>query len=438
MHKSTRNEQSQPLHFAPRDTSYALSHPTRFSRTWFGTALLFFFIAALFGLAMRYFFYAETPPAIEYRNILHAHSHVAMLGWGFMLISGALIFLFPHPRRLKKHYTEIFIANTVATVGMSIAFPIQGYAAVSITFSAIHLIAVYYFGILYLKELKGEKSVSARFIRLGIVWYFVSSLGLLALGPISATLGRHSSLYHEAVQWFMHFQLNGWFVYTSLGVLFRYMERSGFAPQLGKAALPLLNLSLFLTFALSITWSHPLDALFYLNSLGVISQTWGFLLIVRPLVRGLNGIHEPRDGIYFFILLGILSVLAKAIIQMVVVVPYVAEISYTIRNYVMAFFHLITLETMTFTIGGVLLKQRILPVNILSKVGWGVLAVGFVSTEVILFGQGTLLWMGVGFIPGYYGIILLASALLPLGILIILTANWNNKAKNDKRDGIPP
>lgn len=406
------------------DDDLKLSQPTARSRTWMKTALWFFFLASLFGLGMRYFFMAETPEYLEYRYFMHAHSHVAMLGWGFMLIAGALIFLFPHPPKMRKPYRIVYLANTFATLGMAVSFVLQGYSAISITFSAIHLFTVYYFGYLYWRQLRGDRSVSARFIRLAIFWYFLSSLGLLSLGPIGAIYGKHSSLYYEAIQWFMHFQLNGWFIYATLGILFRYMGRLGYPPVINRYALPLLNLSLMLTFALSITWSHPLDWLFYLNTIGVVSQTVGFFLIVKPLILGLKRIHPRIDGIYFFIMLGVLSILFKAVVQMVVVIPFIAVISYTIRNYVIAFFHLITLGAVTFTIGGVLLKQGLFPVNTWSKWGWGTLALGFIATETLLFGQGTLFWMGLGFIPNYYNIIFFATLLLPLGILIILTAKW--------------
>ncbi len=235
-------------------TDPLLSQPTARSRTWLKTALWFFFLASLFGLGMRYFFMAETPDYLEYRYFLHAHSHVAMLGWGFMLIAGALIFLFPHPPNMRRPYRIIYFVNTIATLGMAVTFVTQGYSAISITFSAIHLFTAYYFGFLYWRQLRGDRSMSARFIRLAIFWYFLSSLGLLSLGPVGAIYGKHSSLYYEAIQWFMHFQLNGWFVYATLGILFRFMAGRGFPPVISKYALPLLNISLMFTFALSITW----------------------------------------------------------------------------------------------------------------------------------------------------------------------------------------
>ena len=53
------------------------------------------------------------------------------------------------------------------------------------------------------------------------------------------------------------------------------------------------------------------------------------------------------------------------------------------------------------------------------------LVIGFIMTEIILFGQGTLLWAGLGYVSAYYEIIFGASILLPLGILIATLGQRN-------------
>jgi hypothetical protein len=60
------------------------------AKPWMIWAVFFFLMASLFGLAMRYFFIGEIP-YFDYRHLLHAHSHVALLGWGYLLLSGALV-----------------------------------------------------------------------------------------------------------------------------------------------------------------------------------------------------------------------------------------------------------------------------------------------------------------------------------------------------------
>ncbi|WP_158857275.1 hypothetical protein [Lunatibacter salilacus] len=126
-------------------------------QTWMTWAVFFFFCASIFGLAMRYFFIGEVP-FFEYKHLLHAHSHVALLGWGYLLVTGTLVLTFiRNPIRLKS-YQKIFLLTILANLGMMLSFPFQGYGLYSIAFSTLHLVASYTFAFQFFKDLKKVKS----------------------------------------------------------------------------------------------------------------------------------------------------------------------------------------------------------------------------------------------------------------------------------------
>jgi hypothetical protein len=52
--------------------------------------------------------------------------------------------------------------------------------------------------------------------------------------------------------------------------------------------------------------------------------------------------------------------------------------------------------------------------------GLWLLVVGLIGSELLLFLQGTLLWAAMGFMPYYYEGLLYISALIPLGISLII------------------
>src|SRR5690606_4539937 len=52
--------------------------------------------------------------------------------------------------------------------------------------------------------------------------------------------------------------------------------------------------------------------------------------------------------------------------------------------------------------------------------------VGFVLTEMMLFVQGLFYWLNWGLVPFHYETLFGASALLPLGIFIILISQMSN------------
>ena len=103
-----------------------------------------FLIAALMGLALRFSFLESI--GINYRFLTHAHSHVAMLGWVYLM----LFTLFVHYFILNKTkvFYRLFWLTEFSVLGMMLSFPIQGYAAVSITFSTLHILSSYYFAYL--------------------------------------------------------------------------------------------------------------------------------------------------------------------------------------------------------------------------------------------------------------------------------------------------
>ncbi len=144
-------------------------------------------------------------------------------------------------------------------------------------------------------------------------------------------------------------------------------------------------------------------------------------MVLKPAFKIHNPFKNASSWTDKLLLLGISCLLFKIIIQLAVAIPYVATISYTIHNYVIGFIHLIMLGSITFTAAAILLKNDLLPQNKLAKSGWIILAIGFIVTELLLFGQGTLLWMRKGFISYYYEILLGATLFLPLGLLTILS-----------------
>lgn len=393
---------------------------TPFLRKWLIIGFSIFLCAGLLGLTMRYIFVTEVP-FLKYKNIMHAHSHIAMMGWAFMLVAAGIMYFFDFEFRLKKVARNTLFLNTIAVIGMTITFILQGYSTESIAFSAMHLFTAYYFGINILIRLRGGRNNTPhRFLRWSIYWYLISSLGLLAMGPVSNILGSHHPFYTGSIQFFIHFQFNGWFTFGAMAILTKFLENRGHVINITNRIWIVLLLSVALTYLLSVTFSTPLDILFYLNAAGVVLQGIAYTFILKPVIKAIKRVSFNSSVIRFLFILGIGSLVTKVLIQLVVVIPFIAVISYTIHNYVIAFIHLIMLGSITFTVSSLLLQQGIIPLSKIAKTGWITLASGFLITEFILFGQGTLLWMSVGFIPKYYEILFGATILLPLGISFIL------------------
>ncbi len=389
------------------------------AKTTFQVATGFFLLAALLGALMR-FIYLREVPFLDYKHILHAHSHLAMLGWGFTALGGALVFSLVAKVAVAGIYRRVLAGNLVAGAGMFFAFLYQGYGAVSIAFSTLHVFVAYYFAWHFLKDLKKVPySQAGKFAKWAVYWMLLSTLGLWAIAPVSILLGKPHPLYFASIQFFLHFQFNGWFTYGLLALLFRHSENNGRLVQLPKATFTVLQLSLVLTYALSITWSAPEDILFYLNSVGVLLQ----LLAFGMLWRGFSGSAKFSFGkggiISWLFRLGITSLALKVLVQAAVAIPFIAKVSYVIRNFVIGFIHLAMLGAFSLTLIALLLYQGWLPSTRMAVKGYWLLVIGFALTEAMLFLQGVLLWAEKGFIANYHELLFGVTLLLPLALALI-------------------
>lgn len=394
---------------------------------WLNTALAIFFLVAVMGTLMR-LIYILPIPFLDFKHILHAHSHVAMLGWAFLIISGCMLFLVLRAP-LRRAYSVVFIANMVSTVGMLISFTLQGYGFYSIAFSTLHLLTAYVFAFYYYKDLKDHPPSSHKtFLQWALFWMILSTLGIWSVGPISVLAGKASASFHMAIQFFLHFQFNGWFTYAILGIWLYHIHTHKTRVVLPGRYILLLHLSLLLTYALSVTWSTPVSAIFYLNSAGVLLQLLAVSLILNTIFKQSNPFRQIQNLPDLLLALGVSCLIIKVFVQVAVAVPVVAEISYTIRNYVIGFIHLIMLGSVSFTAIAILLKNNFLPVNKMTAPGWIILAAGFILKELLLFGQGTMLWLKQGFMPFYHEIILIITSLLPVGLALVLVGQMMQKS----------
>lgn len=416
-----------PEHCAQINHGSPLERPL--AKPWMFWAVFFFLVASLFGLLMRYFLVGEVN-FFEYKHILHTHSHLALLGWGYLMVTGALVFTFVKDEKRLKTYKILLGVSVFSTLGMMLSFPFQGYGLYSISFSSIHLISSYFFAYFFLQDLSRLKECTAtRLVRFSVIWMLISSLGLWAIGPVGAILGRLHPLYFMSVQWFLHFQVNGWFVYGFLGLLVCYLQKNGWSISVSKKSEWILHISLFLTYALAVSWSTPIKALFFINAAGVILQVIAYYRILKPaFIRLFQGLKFPKNWIDRMLYTGMMSLVAKALIQAALIIPDVATIAYTIRMYVIGFVHLVMLGSITFGIGAFALKNNWLGTGRFSGLGWHFLALAFLASEILLLGQGTLLWAKLGFIPHFHLTLFIASSFFPIGLLLIWVGLWRKPA----------
>lgn len=181
-------------------------------RIWLRTTWFYFILLALVGLLLRVFPFASLSEYFSYRNLVHAHSHIAILGW----VYNSLFLLFYHsflkgnigPRR--KTFSFLIKLYQVVLLLMFVAFVYQGYGLYSILFSSLQMLIS--FLLLYqVYKSNAQLNLAAHF---SSVFLILSSVLPLFLGMVKA-LKVEGATAELIINNYLYFQISG-FVYFAL------------------------------------------------------------------------------------------------------------------------------------------------------------------------------------------------------------------------------
>ncbi len=391
-------------------------------------SVVFFVVAAIFGLAMRSAFVFEMPEWFNYRNVQHGHSHVALLGWLF----GIFYIIIVNTFRLEwRKYSKLYWGLQASVLGMLFTFPFIGYASVSIVFSTLHIVLAYLFAYKVWREpsLADHGPLPKLFLKTSLFFLVLSTLGTWALGPIMALGFKGTAVYYASIQFYLHFQFNGWFIFGLLAIVFAILKSQQIIIDYkrGRLLFWTLLIGTVMTYALAISWSTPYLEIFMINSVGVIIQLIALLIFIKLLIKVKSPIKKSlTPHIYNILMVSLLALVLKILIQSLVAIPALAEVSYTIRNFVIGFIHLLMLAGLSLFAFGMISKIQ---ARSLSFVGIVIFIFGVVLTEVLLFLQGLMQWQGWGIMTYYYEMIVAGSIIIVIGVIIILV----NLIKKKKR-----
>ncbi len=391
-------------------------------------ALVFFLIASVFGVILRAAFAIDLPPWINYKYLQHGHSHVAMMGWVYNVLYILILYFFPIA---GKKYRRLFWISQIGVLGMMLSFPAQGYGPLAIVFTTWHLLCSYVFIYFVFKDLRGmPKSIPLLMLKTALIFLFVSSLGTWALAFIMNSGLRGSAFYYGSIQFYLHYQFNGWMIFGALAVFFKYLEHHKIEITSRRFFwfYRLMVVSCIMTFALAVSWSTPDKLIFWTNSIGVLIQLAALITFFYVIAKVRLRLKEHLLGwTHFLLVFSFVCLSIKIVTQALVAIPHLAVISYTIRNFVVGFIHLIMLGLMT-SFALAMILQLLNRITVFAKVGIVMITLAFLSTEILLFGQGLLVWAQKGFLPNYHHIITICSLLFPVGLLFFLTSLSLEKA----------
>lgn len=386
-------------------------------------ALAYFVVVALMGLLLRLYF--VLPLQFNYKFLLHAHSHTALLGWIYLGLTTLIYGLFLAKTDRGRRYRRIFIFTNISILGMLVTFPLQGYALFSIIFSTLFLFASYWFAWFAFKRVPTELKhrFSWKLIKAAL-WYLVlSSIGPWTIGGVMATLGPESIWYKTSIYFYLHFQYNGWFILALLGVLFYFLEEKGvrFPPKNLKSFFLLLNASVILSLFLSVLWFAPPLVFYVLGFVGAVAQLlafYEFYLLLRPH----QALFKRDFGAQGLLLLKIAAglLVAKIGMQLFSAHPYFASLIFLLKNFVIGYLHLVFLGIVIPVMMALLQYFGLLKI---SRKFMVLYLLAFATTEALIFYKALALWIGLPFFRDYYICLAVLSILFPVAVIILFVDN---------------
>ncbi len=385
--------------------------------------MAYFLVVALMGVLLR--FYVVTSLPFNYKFLLHAHSHTALLGWIYLGLATLIYKIFLSVAEKSKHYKRIFLFTNICILGMLVTFPIQGYALFSIIFSTLFLFASYWFAWFSIKHIPPhfKNRFSWKLIKTSLWYLVISSLGPWAIGGVMATLGTESIWYKTSIYFYLHFQYNGWFILALLGVLFYIFEEKGiqFDPEKLKSFFLLLNFGVLFTLFLSALWFVP-PIVFYLVGLaGAVAQGLAFYELYLLLKD-----HFPRvqksfaPGAFFLLKIAGGLLVAKLLIQLFSAHPYVARLAFQLKDFVIGYLHLVFLGIVITTLLAFLNYFKL--IKIPKSFIWTFIF-SLATTELLVFYNAFALWLKLPFISNYYMLLAILSLSFPIAVSILFFKN---------------
>jgi hypothetical protein len=342
----------------------------------------------------------------DYSYMLHAHSHLAILGWGYMALFLLLIGnFFADEQKKSVQLKTVFWLTQAVIIGMFIAFMLQGYALFSIGFSTVHIFLSYWFTMLVWSRLSEQAAnqnvtpLSHTFIKGGLVCLVLSSIGPWVLALLSANDLNGSDWYDAAIYYYLHVQYNGWFTLGLIGVLFRIIEKKGihYQVKLTKLHFRLYVWSLVPSYLLSVLWLFTDVYWHVIAAIGALIQ-WvavSLLLIIMFRIRSSIMLHF-KGWANTFITLAFVALFLKATMEIGASVPGLATLIYESRSIVIGYLHLTLLGFVSFLCLAFFLQQGwLVDRSRLERIGYILFLMGFILNELVLFGQGLLGWLHV-------------------------------------------
>ena len=388
---------------------------------WLKFSVFNFLIVALLGVTMRYKI-LYSMPFLDQKHLQEAHSHFAFYGWITNVIY-VLILNYMHKINAQidlKKYEKLIVVNLIASFTMLGAFLYGGYFWASIAGSTVALLCSFVFFFFFLRDAKKIQDSSKLWFLAGLFFAVISSVGVFNLGYMMMSKTATQDLYLASEYYYLHFQYNGFFIFSCIGFLLFSMKQagSGISEKQNKLIFWLLFIGCVIGYGLSVLWMKMPVSIFAVIVVATIMQTIGAVLLFVFIKKNWTNLVLKWSSMHRFVLLYAgFAFAVKIALQLGSTIPALNQFAFGFRNVVIAYLHLVLLMCIaTFLVNQILATHYFSITNKL-LMGFKLLLLGIFLNELILG------LMGV-FSIKYISIPFANEMLLGVSVLMFASIFW--------------
>lgn len=396
---------------------------------WLRFSVFNFLLVAVLGVLMRYKI-AYSLPIVDQKHVQEAHSHFAFYGWITQIIY-VLIIRYLHgilsEQQLKKYHT-LLVVNAISAFVMIPSFIYNGYYWLSIAASTAALLTSFVFFFFLLMDLKGKQDLAKPWFIGGLFFAVISSVGVFGLSYMMSSGNMTQNLYLSSTYYYLHFQYNGFFIFSCIGFLFHSLKEIGaeITEKDNKMIFWLMFVGCVIGFGLSVLWIKMPLWIFIAIILGTIAQTIGAVKLYLVVKKNWPKLVLNFSALQRFVLMYVgFAFFAKIVLQLGSTIPALSQFAFGFRNVVIAYLHLILLMCVSAFLINQILATNVFKITKPVTTGLKLLLLGIFLNEAVLglMGIFSIKYISIPYTPQ----ILLAVSLLMLVSLGIILVNLKKK-----------
>lgn len=391
-------------------------------KQWIHFALFNLLIVALLGFILRYKM-TYPLPIINQKFLQHGHSHFALTGWISQIL---MVYIAYNVSSLFqgnhfKSYQWLLWGNAIASYGMLISFPLQGYATVSMTSAGIAVLISLVFTYYVWRDIRKSKTKHPAFkwFKASTLFAVLSAGGLVWMVYLMMTKNINGNLRLASLYLFLHLQYNGWFLFSCFGLLIKKLKD---ADLYRKNWIWFFWIAVFCsipTYFFSLPWLKvPTILSVWIASAAILQVGAWFTLLTtekKYLQTFFSGLPKIVRNLIF---LSAFAYSIKVILQLGSVIPSLGKIVFGYRSIIIGYLHLVFLGVITLFVLGYTFGWGLKKISSLSRIGTIIFSVGIILSEIGLMVQGSFALMYTK-VPYIREILVTVTAAMLIGVLLL-------------------